>query len=420
MGMKIGLLIIGNEILEGKIADLNTRALALFLRGLNLELETSLVVHDSEAAIHHGLSNLFASCNLVVTSGGLGPTQDDVTKDALASFWNRKISYSEESFQVAIKNYARFSRPFAGKEHGYCFLPEGFIPLDNSTGFAPGLFAEHLGKYLLCGPGVPREFKSLLEDHFANLVMSRFPSSSEVIESYTVRTKRIPEETIFGQVDTTLWDKLAAFGSVSSLPNLLGVDIGVRIVASSKSELEDKKKQLHDIFMNSPVSSAIWQIGQKPVEELIVEIANKKNITYGFAESCTGGLCSHRVTNISGSSQTFLGSVVSYAESVKSSALGVSEKTLSRFGAVSPETAAEMSAGLAEKLEVDIAISVTGLAGPGGGSEEKPVGTACFGITCKGQTVTHQLQLFGDREQLKLRFSQAALFFLLEELEKSS
>lgn len=418
--MKIGLLIIGNEILEGKIADLNTRSLALFLREKNLELETSLVVHDSESSIHHGLASLFASCDVVVTSGGLGPTKDDLTKEALASFWNRTISYSDISFEVAVKNYARFSRPFAGKEHGYCFLPQGFVPLENSTGFAPGLFAEHLGKYLICGPGVPREFKSLLEDHFANLVMSRFPSSGEVIESFTVRTKRIPEEKIFGEVDPTLWDKLSAFGTVSSLPNLMGVDIGVKIIAKNKTELEDTKQKLRDIFVNSPVASAIWQIGQKSVEELVVEIANKKNITYGFAESCTGGLCSHRVTNISGSSKTFLGSVVSYAESVKASALGVSEKTLSDFGAVSLETAAEMSSGLAKKWGVDIAISVTGLAGPGGGSAEKPVGTACFGVTRKGQTVTHQLQLFGDREQLKLRFSQAVLFYLLEELEKSA
>ena len=418
--MKIGLLIIGNEILEGKIADLNTRSLALFLRGINLELETALIVHDSESSIHGGLKSLFEKCDVIVTSGGLGPTKDDLTKETIASFLGRQISYSEESYQLALKNYQRFNRPFENKEHGYCFLPEGFIPLENTTGFAPCLFAEHLGKFLICGPGVPREFNSLLADHFEKMILPHFPGNNQFIESFTVRTKRIPEEKIFGEVDTTLWDKLAAFGCVSSLPTVMGVDIGIKIIATSKTEMERKKKELREIFMNSPVASAIWQFGNTPLEEYIVQLANKKNITYGFAESCTGGLCSHRVTNISGSSQTFLGSVVSYAESVKASALGVSEKTLADFGAVSAETALEMSLGLSQKLGVNIAISITGIAGPGGGTKEKPVGWAYVGVTNKGRSTTHQLQLFGDREQLKLRFSQAALFYLLEELEKSA
>lgn len=148
--MKIGLLIIGNEILEGKISDANTRQLSLFLKELNLELQTSLIVSDQESAIHLGLQTLFLICDVVVTSGGLGPTKDDLTKDAIASFLGRKILYSESSYEIALKNYERFNRPFVEKDHGYCFLPEGFVALENSTGFAPGLFTKHLGKYLLC------------------------------------------------------------------------------------------------------------------------------------------------------------------------------------------------------------------------------------------------------------------------------
>jgi nicotinamide-nucleotide amidase len=415
--MKIGLLIIGNEILEGKITDLNTRSLALFLRGLHLELETTLTVQDTENAIKNGLKLLFDQCDVVVTSGGLGPTRDDLTKEMMASFFNKKISFSEDSYQVALKNYQRFNRPFESKEHGYCFLPEGFTALENTTGFAPCLFAEFSGKFLLCGPGVPKEFNSLLNDHFENLILTRFPQNNHVIESFTARTKRIPEEKIFGEVDPSLWNKLSAYGTVSSLPTVMGVDVGIKLVASNKSELELKKKEILEIFKSSPLSSAIWQFGNTPLEEFIVSLANKKNITYGFAESCTGGLCSHRLTNIAGSSQTFLGSVVCYSEKIKSSSLGVSAQTLSTFSAVSSETAAEMSSGLAKKFGVDIALSITGLAGPGGGSEDKPVGTAFVGVTSKGQTLTHRLQLFGDREQLKLRFSQAVLFYLLEELE---
>lgn len=418
--MKIGLLIIGNEILEGKIADANTRQLSLFLKQYHLELLTALVVKDQEELIHQGLATLFGLCDVIVTSGGLGPTKDDVTKAALASYLGRKISFSDEAFNVASTNYARFNRPFAGKEHGYCYAPEGFRPLDNSTGFAPTFFAEHLGKLIFCGPGVPKEFKSLLEDHFIRLVKSKMPLPSGFIEALTVRTKKIPEEKIFGEVDTTLWEKLEAFGSVSSLPTVMGVDIGVKFTAKTEVELRQKKQELLSIFENSPVKSAIWQIGNLPLEDYIVKLANSKNVTYGFAESATGGLCSNRITNVSGSSQTFLGGIVSYADSVKQNSLQVHEETLKKFGAVSVETAAEMSQGLARNLNVDIAISITGLAGPGGGTKELPVGTVCFGVTSKDQTVTHTFQMPGDREQLKMRFSQGALFYLLEELEKFS
>lgn len=418
--MKIGLLIIGNEILEGKINDANTRQLSLFLKEKHLELKSTYTVKDDPEAIHQGLATLFDECNVVVTSGGLGPTKDDITKESIASFLGRKIQFAQSSLEVAEKNYLRFNRVFAGKDHGYSFLPEGFLALENSTGFAPGLFTEHQGKYLLCGPGVPREFKSLLEDHFVSLLKPHFSFSNELIESVTVKTKRVPEEQIFGEVDPSLWDKLAVFGTVSSLPNVLGVDIGVKIRAKTKEELESNKKKVLEIFNHSPIKKSIWQIGNQTLEEFVVRMANQKKITYSFAESCTGGLCSNRITNISGSSETFLGSIISYAESVKENLLQVKSESLKKYGAVSTQVAKEMSKGLSQKIAAQICISITGFAGPGGGTNEVPVGTACFGVTRNGETTTHSIQYPGDRELLKMRFSQMALFLLLEELEKTT
>lgn len=418
--MKIGLLIIGNEILEGKINDANTRQLAQFLIKENLDLSMTMTVKDQEEMIHQGLSILFDQCDVVVTSGGLGPTKDDLTKETIASWLGRKVQYSEQAFAIATKNYQRFNRMFAGKEHGYCFLPEGFEALENSTGFAPGLFTRHHNKFLISGPGVPREFKSLLDDHFVSKVLSQFPRSSQLVELYTVRTMRIPEEKIFGEVDPTLWDKLSQYGNVSSLPTIMGVDIGVKIIAASTEELQNSKSALRKIFEGSPVYPNIWQFGNVPLEELIVTKANAKKITYGFAESCTGGLCSHRVTSVSGSSQSFLGSVVCYDESVKEETLGVKKETLAKFGAVSSQTAEEMATGVAEKLKLKVAISITGLAGPNGGTPEKPVGTAFIGVFAFGKTQVHEVHFPGDREQLKMRFSQAALYHLLEEVEKNA
>lgn len=418
--MKIGLLIIGNEILEGKINDANTRQLAQFLIKENLELTMSMTVKDQEKMIHQGLSTLFDQCDIIVTSGGLGPTKDDLTKETIASWLGRKVEFSQQAYEVATKNYQRFNRAFPGKEHGYCYLPEGFEALDNSTGFAPGLLARHLDKFIISGPGVPREFKSLLEDHFVTKVLSHFSRPTQLVELYTVRTMRIPEEKIFGEVDTNLWDRLSQYGNVSSLPTIMGVDIGVKLIASSAKELKNYKAELKKIFETSPIFPNIWQFGSTPLEDLIVTKANAKKIKYGFAESCTGGLCSHRMTSVSGSSQSFYGSVVCYDESVKQKSLGVKKETLQKFGAVSVETAEEMASGLAKSLNLDVAISITGLAGPNGGTPEKPVGTAYIGVWAFGKTQVHHVHFPGDREQLKMRFSQAALYHLLEEVEKNA
>ncbi len=412
--MKIGLLIIASEILEAKIIDLNTRYLAEFLKKHHLELESSLTVNDDEKTIHRGLNFLFETCDLIITSGGLGPTKDDLTKDAIATYLGRKVSFSSLAEKVARQNYERFNRPFPGAEHGYCYLPEGFMPLNNSTGFAPGLFTEHLGKYLFSGPGVPREFKSMLEDHLEVLVLKKNTDAS-FLDSVTVRTKKIPEEKIFSEVDKDLWDKLAFFGNVSSLPILYGVDIGVKIKASTLKELQDKKLQVLKIFDESPVKKHIWHIGSDSVEELIIKITKNKNITFGFAESCTGGLCSHRITNVSGSSQVFKGSVISYWPEIKSELLGVKPETIQEYDVVSLEVAKEMAQGLQKRLNLDIAISITGIAGPSGGTPERPIGSVCIGWATKNRVEAERFQFFGDRELLKNRFAQAALYILHEQ-----
>ncbi len=413
--MKFGLLIIGNEILDGKITDLNTRFLSEFLRTNHLELHVMMTVKDNEASIHQGLKTLADRCEVIVTSGGLGPTLDDITKQTIASYVGSKIMFSDAAMRVAEKNYSRFQRPFPGKEHGYCFLPEGFIPLDNSTGFAPGFFIHHENKCIFSAPGVPREFKVMTEEHLLRLVNP--PEGSGLLESLNFRTRKVPEEKIFGEVDKDLWKKLSQFGDVSSLPILFGVDIGVKIRASNQKELDEKRTAVTKVMKDSPVWENVWHVGYESVEEMIVRTANAKKIKYGFSESCTGGLCSHRMTNISGASTSFMGSVVSYDNSVKENILGVSSQSLKDFGAVSVEVAKEMANGLRMNLGLDIVISVTGIAGPGGGSTEKPVGTVCIGYSTAKSTEAVRLQFYGDRELLKNRFSQAALFTLLEQLE---
>jgi nicotinamide-nucleotide amidase len=418
VNMQIGFLIIASEVLDGKITDSNTKLLADFLKPYHLDIQRAMVARDEKKSIQDALQSLLQTCDLVVTSGGLGPTKDDLTKETIAQFLGRKISYSELAHQVSEINYKKFDRIFPGKDHGYCFLPEGFIPLNNATGFAPGFFTTHQDKFLFCAPGVPRELKSMLDEHLIKLIAPKLKKDI-VLGSVIIRTKKVPEEKIFGEVDPTLWEKLEAFGEVSSLPVLMGVDIGVKIKARNQDELAEKVTQIIKIIDHSPVKPHIWHFGPESLEEKIVIIANQKKIKFGFAESATGGLCSSRITNISGSSQCFMGSIVCYDERIKQHLLGVSPTTLKEDSAVSIKCAEEMAKGLQKNFSLDIAISITGFAGPGGGNDQFPVGSVVIGKSLiNGETSAEPFYFKGDREILKLRFSQAALHALLEELEK--
>lgn len=415
--MKAGFLIIASEVLNGKISDVNNQTLAHFLRKFHVEIEKTIIVKDTISAIQKALKDLLEECDLVVTSGGLGPTRDDLTKEALGSFFGKETLFSEEAMAIAEKNYQRFNRPFAGKDHGYSWLPEGFTALNNPTGFAPGLFYQENNKSILCGPGVPREFRGIIEEHLERLVLSQ-NKSQEKFRLLNIRTKRVPEEKIFGEIDTTLWDKLAVYGDVSSLPNYLGVDVGVRIAGMSDSELDRKEKEILSIIDSSPVKSAVWHIGLESIEEVILTKARELNLKFGFAESATGGLCAHRITSVSGSSKSFMGAIVSYDNSVKSNILGVTSDTLAKYTEVSVEAAKEMAAGARKILNVDIAVSISGIAGPSGGTPEKPVGYVCVGVSSRLGTEAFDAKLFGDREQLKFRFSQQVLMTLIETMEK--
>ena len=215
-------------------------------------------------------------------------------------------------------------------------------------------------------------------------------------------------------MEPKLWEKLSQFGEVSSLPHKLGVDIGIKLTAETDQEILEKKEALNTIMQDTTLKDFIWHIGSESLEEVIIEKAKEKGLTIGFSESCTGGLLAHRLTNVSGSSSVFWGSIVSYANEVKMGCLQVEKDTLKNHGAVSEQTAFEMAIGARKNLGVDIAISTTGIAGPLGGSPEKPVGTVGIGSSTKEITESEILHFQGDRDQLKYAFSQAALYKLLD------
>lgn len=415
--MKIQLITIGNELLNGKIQDKNAFWLAKFCYERGLELAKNHIIPDSEEAFKKAMDEAWEDADLVVTSGGLGPTKDDMTKVMAGGFFHRQLSENPQALDVAKRNYEKSQREYNPKL-GYSIIPEDFSAVYNAVGFAPGLLFEQDHKMLAVLPGVPAEFKRMFTDEIFPLAKERFHNGAGLMKHVIVKTKRVPEASIFYKLCPTLWEDLEEFGQVSSLPHPMGVDIGVSIEAPNRQKLEAIEKKVLETIYSTPLKEHIWHVGPESLEEVIVKRAGEKNMTIGFAESCTGGLCASRVTDVAGSSKVFLGSVVSYANSAKENILNVNESTLKKYGAVSKETAWEMAQGARRALGADLVVTTTGVAGPGGGSEEKPVGTVGIGYSSERDCAS-ELYHFPNRERtdMKFVFSQAALFTMLEQIE---
>lgn len=408
----VDFIVIGNELLNGKIADLNTKKLAKILHQNHMRLGQVHIIGDHPEQFRKTLQFAKSQSDAVIMSGGLGPTEDDKTKSMLADFFNKEILISNQALTFVEKIYKRRERIYDKENFNYHFVPKDFNLLNNSQGFAPGLCYQEKEQIFFATPGVPSEFSAMIKEEILPILIEQFPST-EKREHLTVRTWKVPESKIFNELAPSLWRELSKIGEVSSLPHLFGVDIGIAL-GGSDDQIQLKKQSCLKLIEESQVSEYIWQVGNKSLAELIVAEASKKNLSLGFAESCTGGLCASMITDVSGSSKVFWGSIVSYANEVKEKSLNVQNETLKNFGAVSEQTAAEMATGARNHLNVDIAVTTTGIAGPLGGSKEKPVGTVGVGLSTSKGTTSKLYYFKGSREILKQRFAFKALMSMLE------
>ena len=417
--MKAQIIIIGDELLNGRITDLNGPFLANWLFCQGIELEKTLIIRDQEEPLMQALTDAWENVDLILTTGGLGPTQDDLTKTLLARFFQKDLHENEYAKSLVLKHYERINKEWTPAHNGYHILPEDFFPVENGNGLAPGLgyFCGENRKLLLAAPGVPRELVAMTNEQWTHIIHDKLAPNLEDQQQVVIRTRNIPEEHLFVELATQLWEDLEKFGKVSSLPQIMGVDILITF-RSSHEEYENRLTQIKSIVEKTPIAPNIWQWGNLSVEEFVIKRAKEKGIKIALAESCTGGLSAHRLTNVSGSSSVFMGSAVTYSNEAKESILGVQSESLKSFGAVSDQVAMEMAKGALEKYSADIAISHTGIAGPTGGSKEKPVGTVSIGIATAKENKAKTYQFRGDRERLKWRFSEKGFFSLLGEIEK--
>lgn len=412
--ISVSLVVIGDEILNGRTKDLNGSFLAKFLFEKGMHLSSMHFIKDDEAQMFDTFKKAMNEADVVMTSGGVGPTIDDKTKKVLANFFNQKIIEREDVAKIVTENYIRFGRSWQKNLNHYHFFPENFIAVNNPKGLAPGLafFDQHSQKLFLSGPGVPREFQVMNEQEFLPLIKNYFQDRFVMNRQTVIRTTGIPEEKIFNELCPTLWDDLEKFGKVSSLPHTIGIDIVISYEGDDEF-YQQNHQAIIQLIKGSPLASYVWQFGNIPLPHLVLNKAKELKITFGFAESCTGGLTSSKITDLSGSSEVFYGSIISYDNKIKMKQLNVNESTLKNFGAVSIECAKEMALGARLNLGVDYAVSITGIAGPNGGSAEKPVGTVVIGFSTKEKTEAKIYQFPGDRVKLKDRFSDMALLTLL-------
>lgn len=425
--MNIALITIGDELLSGNTQDTNSRWLGKYLKSKGLVLQSSLMIGDSLNQISRALNSTLDHNDVVILTGGLGPTKDDLTKSSLAKFFEKDLKFSSEVIELLEKHYAYYGKNWheikssikpKSPEQDYEFIPEDFKPLLNPNGLAPGLFFKFNDRLIFACPGVPREFESMFSQTCFPIIEKEFKIKTENRKTIIIRTKEIAEEKIFYSLDKNLWQQLEGFGKVASLPHYLGVDIIIEPNHDNKLSKENIEQEIKKIVSASPLNEYVWHWGDESLEEVIVKKAKDKNITFGFAESCTGGLLANLITNVSGSSAVFFGSIISYDNTVKEKTLKVSSKSLNEFGAVSKEVAKEMAMGAREELAVNIVVSTSGIAGPGGGSKEKPVGLVAIGFSQSRTSASETFIFKGDRKLLKKKFARKALYTLLDQIDQ--
>ncbi|HDR05379.1 MAG TPA: CinA family nicotinamide mononucleotide deamidase-related protein [Candidatus Marinimicrobia bacterium] len=391
------IIIIGDEILGGYTIDTNSAWISRQLSKCGIETVRKQVVSDLFPEIHLALSRVGNDTELVFITGGLGPTRDDRTKNAIAEFFGGKLILNESYLEELRQRFARMNRPFNENNISQAYVPDNAEAIPNRNGTALGLHFQVDRKEWFVMPGVPMEMKGMMEESILPMICREDANAWTEI---SLRTTGIFESALAEIVEPKFENysdlKLAYY------PGPQGVDL--RIGGPRGERLEAAAAMLREFLQE-------WYYadGTKDLSALLGEMLVKRGMKMAVAESCTGGLIAHRITANPGSSEWFLEGVVCYSNEAKIHYLGVKQETLEEYGAVSEATVVEMAEGLLQRSKADLTVAVSGIAGPGGGSLEKPVGATFIAAAMKDKTVAQQFCFFRGREKNKEFAAQAAL-----------
>jgi nicotinamide-nucleotide amidase len=414
------LLTIGDEMLIGQTVNTNAAWLGEQLARVGAEVVGAQTVRDTPAAIARGLERAFSEADVVVTTGGLGPTHDDVTKTVVADFFGTALCEHDALADRIEQYYAQTDRAVPEAVRTLALVPEGFELLDNPVGTAPGLFheEEERGRAIVVLPGVPQEMKRIMEASGEPRLRERMGGEARRVAHRTLRTTGIVESSLQEKVGDTATD-LPEGVSLAYLPSTSGVRLRLtaraHVEKNGEADVQNKLDALEE-RLRERVGEYIYGTGDDELEVVVGELLRKRGRTVALAESATGGLAADRLTAVSGASEYFLGSLVAYANRAKTELLGVGPQAVATHGAVSKAVAQEMAEGARERFGADIGLSTTGVAGPTGGTEQTPVGTVCVGCATEEGTRAVQLRFTQDRRLNKELFSTALLETLRREV----
>ena len=406
--MDIELVTVGTELLLGFTVDTNSAEIgrALAAEGVRLVRRTSVADRPEEIAA--AVAGALQRSGAVLTTGGLGPTRDDMTKTVVAALYDAPLEFDETVWQSLLERYRRFGRAPAASNRTQAEVPRGATVLPNRWGTAPGLWLEGEPGLTIMLPGVPSEMRNLLAHEVLPRLRGR--GSGKVIRSRAVRTTGIAESTLAERLGD-IEDELEPL-SLAYLPSVSGVDLRLTAWGLEASEADDLLSA-GVARLTAAAGEFAYGTDDADLAAAVLDRARRAGLRLAAAESCTGGMVGTRLTAVPGSSDVFVGGVVCYDDRLKTLLLDVDPATIARHGAVSGEVAAEMATGALTRLAADAAVSVTGIAGPGGGSAEKPVGTVCIGVAGRGPVETARMVFGGNREEVRARAAQAALRMLL-------
>jgi nicotinamide-nucleotide amidase len=412
--MTIELINTGTELMLGRVLNTHQQWLCRQLAGLGYEVARQVTVSDDGPAIQQAVREALARADLVITTGGLGPTSDDRTRDVAAELLGRRLETNAVVLEEIRQFFTRRNRPQPRSTEVQALVPEGATILHNAHGTAPGLVLEAppgrfrtKGTWLFLLPGPPRELRPMFTQQVVPLVQKLFPLAAPFV-CRTLRTTGLGEsqveERIRGPLEALVRGGLevgycAATGAVDVRLAARGPQAAPQLAAGER-------------ILRELLGQAIYGEEDALLEQQVIRLLTERGQTLAVAESCTGGLLGHRLTNVPGASAVFLGGCLTYSDEAKQTLLGVRADTLRTHGAVSEPTAREMAEGVRSRLGADFALAVTGIAGPAGGTPAKPVGTVFIGLAAADETVVRSYFNPYDRETFKLVTSQQALELL--------
>jgi nicotinamide-nucleotide amidase len=405
--MNIELITIGTELLLGMTIDTNGAEIARALAAHGVRVTRRTSVPDRGEEIRDAVSEALKRTGAVLTTGGLGPTRDDITKRVVAELFGAPLDFDESVWASLLARFARMQRKPAPSNRSQAEVPRGATVLPNRWGTAPGLWLEGEPGLAIMLPGVPLEMRQLLEHEVVPRLAQR--GTQSVIRSLLVRTSGIPESSLaelVGEIEREIAPITLAY-----LPGLEGVDLRLSAWELAHEEA-DRLLQAAARLLCERAGSNVYGNGDSDLAALVLERARSRGLRLAVAESCTGGLLGARLTDIPGSSDVFVGGLIAYDNALKVDLLGVPEALLAEHGAVSEPVARAMAAGAVRRFGVGGALSITGIAGPDGGSAEKPVGTVWLGCALEGNVETRHALFPGSRQEIRARAAQAALLML--------